>query len=352
MRRAHALDQVSIPFSYAQLLLDTLAERGIEPAQLIESARIPISILNFADARISPRQWSRLVLSAFRLSGDSCLGYDYGLRMRPTAHGMLGYAMMSAATLGDALSLLLKFFSMRLRYFTVTLSVVDGKAVVSVMERMRVMGADAEDALLLRRFFHECVLFGGLHMSRFLLQREVADMELHVDWQEPACHLLHQDKLPVILFGMRANQIRFDAAELAAPLPTADAVAFSQAIQLCELERLRSGADEQANLAQKVRAELVLSPNMGFPGLEAIAQRLALSARTLKRRLKSSGVTFLGLLEEARRQEAENLLATTSLPIQEIARQLGYLGPANFTRAFRKWTMMTPSEYRQRQSAD
>lgn len=346
VRDFRGLDQPSIPVAYAQLLIDILSQRGIAQDDVLGRARLPAAIFDNTAARITPRQWSRLVLSGIRLSQDPCLGYDYGLRMRPTAHGVLGYAMMSAPTFGDALSVLIQYFSMRLRSITATIAVTGDDAVITLAETSAITGVTADDALQLRRFFYECVLLGGIHMSRFLLQRDLAGATLHFDWNEPPCHARHREGLPPVFFGMHANQLRFPATELSVPLPTADALAFRQAMELCELERLRSGAEDQENFIQRVRAELVLTPYHGFPDQEEVARRLTLSRRTLKRRLALAGVTFLALVEEARRQEAENLLATTTLPVQEIASRLGYLGPANFTRAFRKWTAMTPTDYR------
>lgn len=350
MKDPYGLSQATIPAGYAHLLLEVLADRGLDSALVLKDSSLPGSLFTNPDARLTPRQWSRLVLTALRLCDDDGLGYDYGLRLRPTAHGVLGYALMSAPTLGEAFGLCAAFLGMRLRDYRFSLQQEREYAVIALEETHPVVGGAPADAQALRRFFHECLLIGGVHAARFLLQRDMAGLELYVDWPEPAYHKRYRATLPLLHFAQAHVQIRFLATELAATLTTADPLTYRQALAFCEMERARFGQEAAENLVQRVRAELALLPGEGFPGLGAVATRLHMSARTLKRRLSALNVNFLQLLEQARQQEAENLLSTTTYPIQEVAGLLGYAGPANFTRAFRKWTGQTPTEFRARLS--
>jgi AraC-like DNA-binding protein len=76
------------------------------------------------------------------------------------------------------------------------------------------------------------------------------------------------------------------------------------------------------------------------------ADRVGLTARTLSRRLAAGGMTFLQLREEACRSLAVQLLERTRMRAGEIAHQLGYSNPSAFTRAFRRWTGLGPSDWR------
>ena len=71
-----------------------------------------------------------------------------------------------------------------------------------------------------------------------------------------------------------------------------------------------------------------------------------MSSRTLTRRLQQTGLGFQQLLDEARKRDAIKLLQNTSLTVEQIALRLGYTDPANFSRAFKKWTGEPPSQYR------
>jgi AraC-like DNA-binding protein len=77
-----------------------------------------------------------------------------------------------------------------------------------------------------------------------------------------------------------------------------------------------------------------------------VAKRLHTSVRTLQRRLTDGGMSFRQLRDLARCELAASLLSGTNMPIAEIARRLGFEEPASFSIAFRRWSGLTPSQYR------
>ena len=83
-----------------------------------------------------------------------------------------------------------------------------------------------------------------------------------------------------------------------------------------------------------------------FPSVERIAEGLAMSSRTLRRKLGQHDVRYQDLLEEERRRVAEDLLLNTTMTIQQIADQCGFNDAQNFSQAFRRWQGMTPTEFR------
>lgn len=78
----------------------------------------------------------------------------------------------------------------------------------------------------------------------------------------------------------------------------------------------------------------------------AIARELALSPRTLQRRLSEEGTAFAKLLDDARRELALAYVADLDLPLSRAAFLLGYSGSSAFNRAFRRWAGQTPAQYR------
>jgi AraC-like DNA-binding protein len=88
------------------------------------------------------------------------------------------------------------------------------------------------------------------------------------------------------------------------------------------------------------------------PGRGVVARRLAVSDRTLHRRLAGEGTTFAALVDEARRERAQLLLEDRRLSCSEVAFLLGYAEPAAFFRAFRRWTGETPQAWRTPRAAD
>ncbi|MHA7152957.1 helix-turn-helix domain-containing protein, partial [Burkholderia pseudomallei] len=79
---------------------------------------------------------------------------------------------------------------------------------------------------------------------------------------------------------------------------------------------------------------------------------LLMSTRTLRRRLLDAGCGYRALVDEARLRDARRLLRASDLDLKTIAARLQFNDPANFTRAFRKWTGLTPSAYREAGGGD
>src|SRR5690606_7319506 len=143
--------------------------------------------------------------------------------------------------------------------------------------------------------------------------------------------------------SLRPPQSRFPARLLDEPIATADPVSVQLAIDRCEQE-ISSRPAGMAVSAQ-VRARMVCLDGH-YPDIARMAQWLRMSERTLKRRLQDEGCTFRSLLESVRRQDSERLLANPQLAIKEVAQTVGYADPANFARAFAKWTGVSPREWR------
>lgn len=332
------------PIAYAQLLLELAADRGLAPSRLLRASRLPAQALRDADARISATQWGRLVWQAMQQAGDEGLGYAYGLRLRPTAHGALGFALLSAPDLGASFRLLARCFSMRVYHFQVRLEVCGDIACLHLCEGVAAYAARRAQSVALRRFYFESLLLGFGHAAEVALGRSLQDLALEVDWSMPAYHARYRAGLPPVRFGAGGCALRFAASELATPLLLADPVAWQLSLRAVEDEFARFGR-VGGNVLAEVRQALRLRPGQGFPALEEVAAGLHLSPRTLKRRLQALGTGYGELLRGEQQREACALLAVHG-EVQEVAALLGFSSPATFTRAFRGWTGMTPSEFR------
>jgi len=101
-------------------------------------------------------------------------------------------------------------------------------------------------------------------------------------------------------------------------------------------------------LQDRLRARLLRLGGDAPPDAEAMASQLGMSASTLRRRLAAEGTSWQTLKEEGRRRAAQRYVLDTDLPVNEIARLLGFEESSTFYRAFRRWTGTTPSRYRER----
>lgn len=117
------------------------------------------------------------------------------------------------------------------------------------------------------------------------------------------------------------------------------------AIQL--IQELNLGGRQIGGIAGQVRQHLLGGLGL-IASLEDMAAALHMSARSLRRKLDAEGTSYRAVLEDARRQMADQLLSSTTMKIEEMAVHLGYADTASFTRAFRRWHGTSPGQYRDR----
>lgn len=102
----------------------------------------------------------------------------------------------------------------------------------------------------------------------------------------------------------------------------------------------------QASLVDSVRYALAEGLLNGQTSENEIACQLAMTSRTLHRHLADAGTSFRELLTNLRQQRAQSLLQDSRISIAEVAYLVGYAEPSSFYRAFRRWTGLTPIEWR------
>ncbi|APR82161.1 Transcriptional regulator, AraC family protein [Minicystis rosea] len=147
-----------------------------------------------------------------------------------------------------------------------------------------------------------------------------------------------------VRFGKPETRLIVERAVLEQPLRLANPRLRTYLEDQTQLQLSRLPRENR--LADRVRRFLVEELRGGDPSQERIARRVALSPRTLQRRLKEEGVVFNDLLDEQRRVLCERYLQDQSLSGQEIACLLGYHERSSFYRAVRRWTGRTPQELR------
>ena len=108
----------------------------------------------------------------------------------------------------------------------------------------------------------------------------------------------------------------------------------------------RSGADPNEPLAARVQAVLLAWLGEGRPSEAQVAELLHMSKRSLQRSLRSQGTSYRYLLDATLQMLAERELADSSLSVADIGSRLGFADPANFSRAFRRWTGQSPQAFR------
>jgi AraC-like DNA-binding protein len=330
-----------MPITYIRHLLQIGARWGVPEQELLSGSGLSHLALEQPDARITTRQAGLITRRLMHLSGRDDIGMEYGMLIRPTSHGFLGYAIMSCATLTEAMQVLHKYQSLYLNDLIVSVEVKDEEVIITVTESYN-LGP-------MRQVFFEAFLVSSCQHTAYLIGKELTGLSVHVDWPRPAYFDEYETRLPHWEFKQAYNQIRFPRHFLSLPLVMADPNAVKHALAQVEKEVAARAMLEVPDIVPRVR--VALQPGVaGYPALGEVAAKLCVSERTLKRRLSESGSSFQVLLDEARRRRAIELINAGQLSLQQIAQILGYTDPATFTRAFKRWTGERPSDLRKAQS--
>jgi AraC-like DNA-binding protein len=330
------LAKPTVPIAYVLLTLELAAERGVSREAMLDGVGLEPALLEEADARLGLLEYGHLCIRALELTAEPALGYEFGLRNNSTLHGFYGFGVMSQGTLREAIEFAVRFAALRMPGWKLRFFVDGAQAVIE--------GRETVPFGILRQYAQDMFLVGLLRsFGQFLSSQD--EIELWFDCPEPPYYARYRDRLPPTRFSKGTNQIRFPADRLARPLGTRNAVTARLVARECERELALVGQTE--DLWERVRAAIV-NEQRSYPDLEAVARRLYMSSRTLKRRLKMHGTSFQQMLDDARKRDAIRLLEDRTLSVEEVAHRIGYSAPANFLRAFRKWTGTTPGVFRTR----
>ncbi len=265
---------------------------------------------------------------------------DFGFARRPfsiASYGMLGYAMMSCATLHQAIQIALKYYRTAGPLFELSFEFDKNGLVISADNIF-----DLDRALL--TLVTEDLFTTFPLLLELLVGKRVPPVVVELGYPAPAhAHLYDATFDGRVVFGAPRSRFVLDTEALALPLVQADAdsaVMFERSCRelLDEIERHES-------LANELRHLLLSSPGK-LPDAATAAARMRLGERTLRRRLAEDGTTFQAILDEVRCHVATDYLVSTHLSTQEIAELLGFSEATNFRRAFLRWTRRSPTSYR------
>ncbi|MGW4244699.1 helix-turn-helix domain-containing protein [Nocardia sp. NPDC004722] len=268
-------------------------------------------------------------------------GPGAGLCVSATAErGTLGvwdYLFASRATLAESLRTVMEFRS----------AVTDPTVVWEVLEddrllTVRVGVAEESDPLFVP--VEEFVLSLILHRVRAATGQHLIPVRVafthRVTHRYP--HMIEEFGTSCIDFGAPFSEITF--LDVGA-LPTGDDPMLGD--MLCHYAELQLEASRQVpDWRGKLHHAIADAMTRGDLGLDTIACRLAISPRTLQRRLREVDSTWRAEVEQVRRDQVTGLLRDTELPIQSVAARAGYTDARALRRAFHRWTGRTPGEFR------
>ncbi len=329
----------SVAAGYAQGLIDVAQRFGVSRASLLEQAGLSGVDWSNPHARVPMAGLIALFDAAVSLSGRRDIGLEFGRHVKPGTYSMLGYALMTCDTLGDAIALVPHYRRLvfDLGYSEMRFAVTGDTAMLDW--HVFPHGLPYSEA------FAESVLAGWCNFGRWIAGAEVPVTHVHFRHPPPSDSSSHRAFFGApVHFGQAENALFFPTSALARPLSQADA-----GLNLAMREQARATLARvfgEAEIRHRLRRVLTgLLPKCEAT-LEGAAAALGMSGRTLQRRLKDEGLGFQEVLDGVRRELAQVYLRDTSLSLLDVSLLLGYAEQSSFTRAFREWFGSAPSIWR------
>ena len=324
-----------------QTLADVVADKGFDAAILCRGLGFGLDDLQDPTHRISHRQAVVMIQRALKLLPDQGLGLWVGDRNVLGTLGLLGHVLSLCETLRDV-------FALGVRYQRTTggiaqISAEEAGDRITVEATCQLPFADVQ-VFAVEEFFASVLVYGRALAASDFKPQAVEFMHAAPSYAGEYQRIFGS----VVRFGCRQNRMLIDAGWLEVRLPNHHPLALRQALALLEQEA--SEVHQKIDLIQAVERAIARDLTRGSH-IDKIASDLNMSSRTLRRRLTEHNLTFEALLEQVRRGRTLNLLANPELSIERITEEVGYSDVRSFRRAFRRWTGMSPSAFRN-ESAD
>jgi AraC-like DNA-binding protein len=316
-------------------LPEVLRELGVDPGEVLEAAGVRQDLFEERENRIEYPEFGRLLLVCEQISRCDHIALLVGQRARLADFGLPAQFAVCSETAGEALQKLAFHFSLHNTAAILT--------VVPSGDYTRLVYAIVEQGMRDTRPFQLGAITIALNILRDLCGPGFQPVAATFASRGPT------DLRPV--HGFFRAPVRFDSEESAViferrwldrPLPPVDPQARKQAETAMREQRALLLAELPATLRRVLRRQLLL----GQCSMYQVADQMGMHRRTLDRRLQRHGVLYSDLLVSVKRDVARQLLRDTDMQVQQVAESLGFSSAANFATAFRRWTGVTPSEFR------
>jgi AraC-like DNA-binding protein len=328
-----------ISLTAATGLIEAIAAAGGDPDEVLGSVGLDRPALSNPSGFMACSDFTRLLEAAAQATGDDCFGLHLGAHYQPKNIGPLAYVVLNSPTFATAMENVGRYHKVHNEATQVSLTVDDDWAYLRLLL--------VDPAIEFPRQHNEYGIAIMLGTIRLMAGSQWAPSEVQLSHPTPrdASEHIRLFRCPVS-FGCASNAIVMEREFVDRTVPAADARLYP--ILQRYLDRVLSEMPEEDGLLVSVRKAVGESMRDTDPTLTQVARRVALSPRTLQRRLKDRGIDFVRLVDDTRRRFAFNYLRDPEHTFTEIAYLLGYSEVSAFNRAFKRWTGSTPSDYRRK----
>jgi AraC-like DNA-binding protein len=317
-----------------------LAGFGVPLRPVLDELGLPADLLDDPENTVEVPVAAQLLALAAEQAQCPHLGLLLGQRLSLETFGLIGALAQQQATVGTALRGLARTQHLHGRVGVPAFVVKDGIATYSLtLEGYLGVGAV---------HVHDLSAAMGVNMMRDLCGSEWAPTEIMLPHAAPADRRPYDRAFRApIRFDAEWTGIAFSSHWLDHRIAGADPSTRGRLQEHVDAVAARHGND----LIMRTSRALYVLVVQGEGSMGHVADLVGMHRRTLNRRLAEHGTSISLLLEETKSHIARQLLSDTTMSMIQVSSTLGYSDASSFTRAFARWTKMTPTQWRDRRES-
>jgi len=324
------------------LAISLREEYGIDPAPLYAQVEIPLTPAASPQLRYPISKICRLWELSKAETGDETIGLKTGAYAHPAQFYALGYSISASSTLLGALQ--------RIGRYQRLLSTASVAIKVTETHDSYALSAEFPDATRAPpKEGIDCGMTALLALCDSVAGKEIRPLRVELTCPETVHPDAYRQALRApVRFNAEVGAFHFDKALLREPLSLAapDVAKATDKIAEQYIETL-----DPHKVASQVRQLLIALLPSGKADQDLVSKRLNRSTSTLQRQLQAEGLSYRDVLDNTRRSLAESYLTDNKHSHAQIAFLLGFSDQSNFSRAFKRWTAMSPGQYHEANSA-
>lgn len=299
------------------------------------------SIFDHPEREVPIAQYIAL-LECAATAGNPGIGLDMGASLEPGDLGVLGHAAVAARDLHQLLETISRYIYVFAHDNVIRLDVTRERAIVSYQFYSKDGAGSQRDA--------DFAVAAIARLVSLALGAHGVPRSVEFEHQAPDYREAYRKQFGcAVHFAAGGNRLHYDRRLLGVPLRTADRRLF-EALEFYLADRLKVRAQDD-DVLPKLNHLITTSLHAGPPAIADLASRLGLSSRSLQRKLGALNVTFSELVDRVRRDIALDYVRNSDHRLTDVAMILGYNESSSFTRAFKRWTGVSPEQMRAGASA-
>ena len=321
----------------ARVITETLQTHySVDPDPLFRQVGLDPASMSASDFRYPTAKMLKLWEAAEAATGDPCIGLVVGFNVRPTTFHALGFSWLASSTMLGALR--------RLRRFYRVIATVPADINIELIGESYELDVVFPDPRYSPRpIGMDAFLASIVKLCRTATNEHFHPLRVSMLRTDPGrADEYIRSFAAAVQFGSDKNALYFDKALLEAPVPGRNIELARETDKILDryLEAL-----EPDRVSSEVRQLLLRLLPSGQASQMTVAQRMNRSTSTLQRQLRVEDTNYREICDGTRKSLAEQYVRDGEYSLGEIAYQLGFSDQSNFSRAFKRWTGVSPGEF-------